>query len=413
VYETESLDRSTEPSDGRLLLVEDDDGDALLVEELLLLAGSGFEIVRARTLAEARQLVRTESFGCVLLDLGLPDGQGLEVVRDFLAEAANVAVICFTGLNDDRSGAAAVAAGAQDYLVKGQVDGELLRRSIRYAIERRRAEEQSRQLYASQLRAEENARLERGLLPLTQTLDPALGVTARYRPRLGELLGGDFYDVIEVPDGRVFVLLGDVAGHGPDEAALGVSLRIAWRALVLAGVDPSRLLPVLEDVLIRERRSDEIFVQASFCVIDPDRLVATLWLAAHLPPMLLDPTPTQLPGDPTSSALGLLPPGAWRGRRISLPPKWRLLFYTDGLVEGRRGRGLPQILGVPGLLEFAQESRTLSSGAAVVDDLLDRVQRAHGGAMPDDVAVVAVQWPDGRATWANGRAERSDGKVRR
>jgi serine phosphatase RsbU (regulator of sigma subunit) len=397
VYETESLDRSIEPSDGRILLVEDDDGDALLVEDLLLLAGNGFEIVRGRTLAEARQLLRVDSFGCILLDLGLPDGQGLEVVREILAEAANVAVICFTGLNDDRSGAAAVAAGAQDYLVKGQVDGELLRRSIRYAMERRRAEEQSRQLYASRLRAEENARLERGLLPLTQTHDPALGVTARYRPRHGDLLGGDFYDVIEVPDGRVFVLLGDVAGHGPDEAALGVSLRIAWRALVLAGVDPGRLLPVLEDVLIRERRSEEIFVQATLCVIDPDRLAATLWLAAHLPPMLLDPTPTQLPGDPSSLALGLLPPGSWRARRITLPAEWRLLFYTDGLVEGRRGRGQPQILGVPGLLEFAQSSRTLKSGASVVDDLLDRVQRAHGGAMPDDVAVVAVQWPDQRA----------------
>jgi serine phosphatase RsbU (regulator of sigma subunit) len=397
VYETEPVGRSTTSDDGRLLLVEDDDGDAYLVEELLLIAGSGFRIVRARTLAEARDLVHSETFGCVLLDLGLPDGQGLEVVRSFLAEASEVAVICFTGLNDERSGAAAVAAGAQDYLVKGQVDGELLRRAIRYAMERRRADEQSRQLYASQLRAEENARLERGLLPLTQTRDPDLGVTARYRPREGELLGGDFYDVIEVPDGRVFVLLGDVAGHGPDEAALGVSLRIAWRALVLAGVDPGRLLPVLEDVLIRERRSDEIFVQASLCVIEPDRLSATLWLAAHLPPMLLDPAPAQLPGDPASSALGLLPPGNWRGRRISLPPRWRLLFYTDGLVEGRRGRGLPQILGVPGLLGFAQESRTHTSGAAVVDDLLDRVQRAHGGAMPDDVAVVAVQWPSGRS----------------
>lgn len=183
MYETESLDRSPDSSDGRLLLVEDDDGDAFLVQELLEMAGSGFEIVRARTLAEARKLVKAQSFGCVLLDLGLPDGQGLEVVRNFLSEAASVAVICFTGLNDDRSGAAAVAAGAQDYLVKGQVDGDLLRRSIRYAIQRRRAEEQSRQLYASQLRAEENARLERGLLPYAQTRDPDLGVATRYRPR--------------------------------------------------------------------------------------------------------------------------------------------------------------------------------------------------------------------------------------
>jgi serine phosphatase RsbU (regulator of sigma subunit) len=396
VFETESLDRATDAGDGRLLLVEDDDGDALLVEDLLEMSGGGFQIVRSRTLAQTRELLRTGGFGCVLLDLGLPDGNGLEVLREILLMATDAAVICFTGLNDERSGAAAVAAGAQDYLVKGQVDGELLTRSIRYAIHRRRAEEQSRQLYASRLRALEYARLERGLLPLTQTRDPALGVITRYRPQAGDLLGGDFYDVIEVPDGRIFVLLGDVAGHGPDEAALGVSLRIAWRALVLAGVDPDRLLPVLEDVLIRERRLDEIFVQATVCVISADRLSATLWLAAHLPPMLLDPAPAQLPSDPSSLALGLMAPGAWRGRRIALPPRWRLIFYTDGLVEGRRGQRQPQILGVPGLLKFAEASRELQTGAQMVDDLLDRVQRAHGGAMPDDVAVVALQWPDAR-----------------
>jgi serine phosphatase RsbU (regulator of sigma subunit) len=378
-----------------LLLVEDDDGDALLVEDLLAFSGPAAEIVRARTLAEAREVLASQPIGCVLLDLGLPDAYGLDAVHQVITCADQVAVVCLTGLDDEASGAAAVAAGAQDYLVKGKVDGELLRRTVRYAIERRRAEEQSKQLYASQLRAEENARLERGLLPVTQTRDPALGVTTRYRPRAGDLLGGDFYDVVETADGRVFVVLGDVAGHGPDEAALGVSLRIAWRALVLAGVEPGRILAVLEDVLIRERRSSDIYVQASMLVVDRDRLSATLWLASHLPPMLLDPSPVQLPGDPASLALGLLPPGRWSGRRITLPPRWRILLYTDGLVEGRRGKGLPQVLGVPGLVAIADTSRLQATGAELVDDLLDRVQRAHGGAMPDDVAVIVVQWPTG------------------
>jgi serine phosphatase RsbU (regulator of sigma subunit) len=396
VFETQAFDLPVDPGSGLLLLVEDDDGDALLVEDLLSLSGSGYQIVRARTLAQARDILSTEPISCVLLDLGLPDGQGLDVVRHLLAAADEVAVVCLTGLNDEASGAAAVAAGAQDYLVKGTVDGELLRRSLRYAVERRRAEEQSRQLYSTQLRAEENARLERGLLPVTQIRDPALGVTVRYRPREGGLLAGDFFDVVEVLGGRVFVLLGDVAGHGPDEAALGVSLRIAWRALVLASVDPERILGVLEDVLIRERRSGDIFVQLSMLIIEPDRLAATLWLASHLPPMLLDPRPESLPGDPASPALGLLPPGRWTSRRIKLPPHWRILMYTDGLVEGRRGKGLPQLLGVPGLLALATQSREHGSGARVVDDILDRVQQAHGGAMPDDFAVIALQWPAGR-----------------
>lgn len=395
MFETQSFGVPVEAGFGRVLLVEDDDGDAVLVEDLLELSGGTVEIVRARTLQEARDILSSQSINCILLDLGLPDAQGLDAVRELTTGDDLVAVVCLTGLDDEASGAAAVASGAQDYLVKGKVDGELLRRALRYAVERRRADEQSRQLYASQLRAAEYARLERGLLPVTQTRDPSLGVTSRYRPRAGDLLGGDFYDVVETGDERVFVVLGDVAGHGPDEAALGVSLRIAWRAMVLAGVDPDRIFGVLEDVLIRERRSSDIYVQASMLVIDRDRSSATLWLASHLPPMLLDPAPAQLPGDPASLALGLLPPGHWTGRRIQLPPRWRIVLYTDGLVEGRRGRGLPQILGVPGLLAFAETSRLRTTGADVVDDLLDRVQRAHGGAMPDDVAVIALQWPAG------------------
>jgi len=82
----------------------------------------------------------------------------------------------------------------------------------------------------------------------------------------------------------------------------------------------------------------------------------------------------------------------WLGRKVTLPEAWRLVLYTDGLVEGRSGRG-QGILGVPGLLRFAGESRKLSGTRVLVDDLLDRVQRAHGGDMPDDVAVVALQWP--------------------
>ena len=400
--ETASADGSAVGGTERLLLVEDDDGDALIVEDLLLGgAGAAAPLVRARSLAEAKTVLQASQDGsdvrisCVLLDLGLPDAHDLDAVRGVL-EVGDVAVVCLTGLDDEHRGAAAVAAGAQDYLVKGAVDGELLRRALRYAVERRRAEEQSRQLYVSRLRAAENARLERGLLPLPQTQDPALGVTARYRPRHGDLLGGDFYDVVELPDGRVFVLLGDVAGHGPDEAALGVSLRIAWRALVLAEVPAEHVLAVLEDVLIRERRSEEIFAQATMLVIAADRRSATLWLAAHLPPMLLDPQPSQLPGDPSGAPLGLLPPGAWRGRRLRLPASWRILLYTDGLVEGRRGPGSFQVLGVPGLLELAAGARRSDSTSALVDDLLDRVQQAHGGEMPDDVAVVALQWPVGR-----------------
>ena len=82
-------------------------------------------------------------------------------------------------------------------------------------------------------------------------------------------------------------MIGDVCGHGPDEAALGVELRIAWRTLTLAGVSGSRLLGILQQVLECERPTDEIF--ATVCAVDiaPDGRVATAYLAGHPPPLLL------------------------------------------------------------------------------------------------------------------------------
>ena len=237
----------------RILLVEDDDGDALLVEELLAVSGALVEIVRAPTLAQARR-TQHEEIDCVLLDLDLPDAQGLAALHQIKADRPDLSVLVLTGFDDERRGVQAVAAGAQDYLVKGQIDGQGLARAVRYAVERRRAEEARQQLELARAHAEENARLERGLLPAPLVSDPALRLTAHYRPgRQRALLGGDFYDAVQAADGTVHVVIGDVSGHGPDAAALGVCLRIAWRTLVLGGRPPEELLPTLQQVHDVER----------------------------------------------------------------------------------------------------------------------------------------------------------------
>ena len=129
-------------------------------------------------------------------------------------------MVVLTGVADEHLGAEAVRAGAQDYLVKGQVDGAMLNRVIRYAIERLRSEEVQRQLREAQIYARENSRLERGLLPSPLLSDPRLTVATQYRPGGGQmLLGGDFFDVVEAADGWVHTVVGDVCGRGPEEAA--------------------------------------------------------------------------------------------------------------------------------------------------------------------------------------------------
>ena len=377
-----------------LLLVEDDEADAFLVTELMTEAGLPWRVQRARSVKEALELIDPRT-SCILLDLGLPDATGMEALHAVLDAAGPAAVVCLTGLDDEDRGAAAVAAGAQDYLVKGKVDAELLQRALRYAVERRRAEDQARQLYATELQAAENARLERGLLPRPSTTDRLLAVTTRYRPGRAALLGGDFFDVVECTDGTLYAIIGDVAGHGPDEAALGVCLRIAWRTLVLSGSPPERLLPILEAVLAGERRSEEVFTTACMVVVPPSRDHADVWLAGHHPPLLVHDGPSQLAPRDHGPALGVLPDATWRPQRVELPDRWRLVLFTDGWIEARVGPGSER-LGVRGLLRMIEESPEQWTAAELLDDLLSAVQEVNGGPLSDDVAVVALEWPEPR-----------------
>jgi serine phosphatase RsbU (regulator of sigma subunit) len=380
----------------RLLLVEDDEADAFLVRELLAEAGTPVEIEWVRSLAEARAEAPA-GFECVLLDLGLPDASGFDALHAVLEAAPDSAVLVLTGLDDEQTGMEALASGAQDYLVKGQVDGSLLGRSIRYAQERKRSDVELRRLYRTELRAAENARLERGLLPSPAVTDPDLAIVTRYQPGRDAVLGGDFFDAVEISDGSLFLLIGDVAGHGPDEAALGVCLRIAWRTLVLAEENADRLLPILQDVLVRERRSEEVFATLCMAVVSPDRRTLRLFLAGHPAPLLLADGPEQIPDDLVGPALGVVPGVVWGSRPVELPDDWRLLLFTDGLVEGYAGEG--GRLGVEGLMNLAREADAYDDSTALVAALFEGARRLNGGELTDDVAVLVVEQhrdPSGR-----------------
>lgn len=134
----------------RVLLVEDNPGDARLVELLLGEAASSitFELTHVVRLEEAFERLETEEFDVVLLDLSLPDASGLDTVGAMQNAAPHLPVVVLSGMADEEVALRAIGGGAEDYLIKGQGDGILIARSIRYAIERKKAEE--RLAYLSQ-----------------------------------------------------------------------------------------------------------------------------------------------------------------------------------------------------------------------------------------------------------------------
>jgi len=130
-----------------ILLIEDNPGDAGLIEEMLEeFADFPYELKSVETLNEGLSLLKERPFDVILLDLRLPDSDGINTFLDIHARNSRIPIIILTGSNDEKIGIDAVKKGAQDYLVKGEVDGRLLKRSIKYSIERKNAEQQIRAL---------------------------------------------------------------------------------------------------------------------------------------------------------------------------------------------------------------------------------------------------------------------------
>ncbi len=204
----------TQGAEIRVLLVEDNPGDARLVEILLSEADSfgRFEITPAERLDKALEHLDGSAFDVILLDLSLPDSSGLETVEVVRTRVPLTPVVVLTGQDDEETALRALQSGAEDYLVKGRGDSELMARSIRYAIERKKAEEN---------------------LAYLKQYDPLTGLANRtlFQDRLQQALAradrDDEIVALMLLDLDHFKAVNDILGHaGGDELLKEVAERI-------------------------------------------------------------------------------------------------------------------------------------------------------------------------------------------
>jgi len=225
--------------------------------------------------------------------------------------------------------------------------------------------------------------LQRSLLP--ERLPPIEGVelAARYLPGTrGAAIGGDWYDVLERPDGRVALVVGDVAGHGLRAAASMGQLRNAFRAYGLVETSPA-------DVVARINRLvmsgvEEVMATVLYLVLDRETGEVSFSAAGHPPPLVIAPDGPYFLEGGRSVPIGAADPALFRETTAVIPPGSTLLLYTDGLVE-RRDTPL-------------QERLDQLAAAAAVDrddlgDLCESVIEAVLGdtELGDDVALLAIR----------------------
>jgi serine phosphatase RsbU (regulator of sigma subunit) len=259
--------------------------------------------------------------------------------------------------------------------------GVVAARLRRQETGRRRAEAETAALHA---------RFEANLLPRVPRRMSCFDLSTRYAPgeqRLG--IGGDFFDAATMEDGRLALIIGDVAGHGPDAAALGSVLRASWHALI-SSASLERLVAALGEVLARERADEDLYATVCLAWLPRERTSADLLLLGHPPPLLVANGRAEPMILKPSLPLGLADETPASPQRICLPESWSLLFYTDGLVEGLSEPGGRSRYGLERLASaVGREARALVDGPGL-DRVVADVVAANGGPLPDDVTVVQV-----------------------
>jgi anti-sigma regulatory factor (Ser/Thr protein kinase)/putative methionine-R-sulfoxide reductase with GAF domain len=222
--------------------------------------------------------------------------------------------------------------------------------------------------------------LQRSLLPdrITQIL--GIEIAARYLPAR-DRVGGDWYDVIELPRGLIGVAIGDVVGHGLRAAALMGQLRTALRSYAIVGHSPGRTLELLDRFM--DTIGESAMATAIYAILDTDSGVLRLALAGHPPPVIINGDRPRFIDVPPAVPLGALPFADYPEHELTLRPGETLLLYTDGLIE-RRGQSLE--LAMDGLLDLLHEAPTADEAC---ERLTSELVPPEG--LQDDVAIVAVQ----------------------
>jgi serine phosphatase RsbU (regulator of sigma subunit) len=395
----------------RVLLVEDNPGDVRLLQLMLEAAGGDlFELETADRLSAGVARLAAGDIGLVLLDLSLPDSHGLKTFVQLHAQAPQTPIIVLSGLNDTTMAVEAVHEGAQDFLVKGQVGGELLVRAMRYAIERKRMATQLAS-YAEELRRK-NAQLEADFKMAREVQDiflphqyptfpqwvapeeSALRFSHRYLPAAA--VGGDFFDVFAITGTTAGIFICDVMGHGMRAALVTAIMRGLLEELMPVAADAGKFLAEINRSLhaILRRTREPFLATAFYMIADAAGGELRFASAGHPSPFRvrrhIGAVERLRSYDPRHGpALGLFEKADYPTCRCPLTEGDLLLLFTDGLYEVTNPR--QEEYGQDRLQEAVTKDFCLPT-ERLLDELLEDVQRfSRSREFDDDVCLVAVE----------------------
>jgi sigma-B regulation protein RsbU (phosphoserine phosphatase) len=234
--------------------------------------------------------------------------------------------------------------------------------------------------------------LQRSLLPAVLQTPSGLQTAAHYRMASTDEVGGDFYDLFPLNDGRWGFFLGDVSGKGIDAAAVTALARYTLRAAAVYDPDPAAVLHNLNQVLYQEYRADARYCTVVFGILtlEPDGFSAVIASGGHPEPLVLRADGTAHRHPTKGRLVGVFPGSTYTNTVLTVRPGDTLVLYTDGVAEARTGVADVRF-GVDAVTDFAAELSP--AGAAAVVDAFIGLLDGFGAGLEDDTAVMAIGVP--------------------
>jgi serine phosphatase RsbU (regulator of sigma subunit) len=366
------------PRPATILVV--DDSPVNLQVLLRTLEGSGHRILVATGGRAALDIAGRVRPDLVLLDVMMPDMDGFAVCRAIKSDPAtgDTVVIFLSALGDVSDKVAGLRIGASDYITKPIQAEEVLARVATHL--RQHQLEREVRLHRDSLDEELSnaAEMQRRILPAALPDIGSLKFAACYQT--SRYAGGDYYDVIRLPDGRCGVLIADVSGHGATSAIVMAMIRTAFHAAPGPRTNPGAALKFINDQF-RILWGSSLLATAIYAVIDPEALSVSYAYAGHPPPLILrgaDVLPW--PCEPAFPLLLMeLPEVPQFEMRIEKGD--RLLLFTDGITERQNHAGE--------MYELARLSQILSRNHALpadrlIQEIVRDVDLFAAGREPDD-----------------------------
>ncbi|TWU18373.1 fused response regulator/phosphatase [Allorhodopirellula heiligendammensis] len=371
-----------------ILLVEDSPTARFHVQVCLKKGlQNSYSLLQAENLAVAISTLRKNSVDIVLLDLNLPDSNGLDTFRRLAHISAGAAIVIISGDTDEQMAVNAVRLGAQDYIVKGAgFTAEVLGRTVHFAIERNARHLLEKELASVRLDLEIADTIQQRLYPRSESKFPNVSLAGRCSSATHNC--GDYYDYITRPDGSLLVVIGDVSGHGIGPAMMMVETRAFLRALASSSMPLGEILTHINR-LIADDMQQQLFVTLFVASLDASGQQLSYSSAGH-PGYLVKPDGRVVTLQTDNTPLGISPLETYPTASVSeFAPGDLLALFTDGISEATHDH--QDFLGEQRVLDEVVSGRELPA-PAILESMFTLAERFNGTAtQQDDRTAVVVK----------------------